>query len=293
MLAQAYNKQMHNHTINQPSHWQPLLPRPDASSHKYNRGYAFIVGGYPVTGAARLAALAAARVGAGITVIAVPEIAFHIYASQLLSIMVKPYTDDTAFEHLIADARINAYLIGPGAGLNQHTRSNTLRMLDTGKPVVIDADALTVFADQPQALADAITGPCVLTPHAGEFAKLTGTEVASSLSLRISQAQQAAKMLNATLLLKGAITIIAAPDGRTLLNDNAPPTLATAGAGDVLAGLITGLLAQGMPAFEATAAASWIHGRAATTFGAGLIADDLPAMIPAVLQAFEATALNQ
>jgi len=246
-----------------------------------------------VTGAARLAALAAARVGAGITVIAVPEIAFHIYASQLLSIMVKPYTDDTAFEHLIADARINAYLIGPGAGLNQHTRSNTLRMLDTGKPVVIDADALTVFADQPQALADAITGPCVLTPHAGEFAKLTGTEVASSLSLRISQAQQAAKMLNATLLLKGAITIIAAPDGRTLLNDNAPPTLATAGAGDVLAGLITGLLAQGMPAFEATAAASWIHGRAATTFGAGLIADDLPAMIPAVLQAFEATALNQ
>lgn len=287
MLAQAYNKQMHNHAINQPKYWQHLLSKLGPSSHKYNRGYAFIYGGYPITGAARLAALAAARVGAGITAIAVPEIAFHVYASQLLSIMVKPYGDDTGVDQLIADPRINAYLIGPGAGLNQQTQTNTLRMLQTGKPVVIDADALTIFAGEAESLSRAITSTCVLTPHAGEFARLTGTEVASPLSLRISQAQQAAQTFNATLLLKGAISIIAAPDGRVLLNDNAPPTLATAGAGDVLAGLITGLLAQGLPAFEATAAASWMHGRAAATFGPGLIADDLPAMIPSVLQALE------
>jgi hydroxyethylthiazole kinase-like uncharacterized protein yjeF len=290
MLAQAYNRQMHNHTINQPKYWQHLLPKLSASSHKYNRGYAFIYGGYPMTGAARLAALAAARVGAGITVIAAPEIAFPVYASQLLSVMVKPYTDDSTLAQLVADDRINAYLIGPGAGLNQQTHANTLRMLHTGKPVVIDADALTMFAGDTQPLSHAITGTCVLTPHAGEFARLTGTEVASSLSLRIAQAQQATQTFNATLLLKGAISIIAAPDGRILLNDNAPPTLATAGAGDVLAGLITGLLAQGMPAFEATAAASWIHGRAASTFGTGLIADDLPAIIPNVLRAFESPA---
>lgn len=287
MLAQAYNKQMHNHTINQPTCWQPLLPRPDASSHKYSRGYAFIVGGYPMTGAARLAALAAARVGAGITAIAVPETAFSVYASQLLSILVKPYNDDTALHHLTTDPRINAYLIGPGAGISEQTRLSTLRMLQTGKPTVIDADALTSFAEQPQTLANAITGDCVLTPHAGEFAKLTGSEVATALPQRIAQAQQAAHTLNATFLLKGAISIIAAPDGRLLLNDNAPPTLATAGAGDVLAGLISGLLAQGMPAFEATAAASWIHGKAATLLGPGLIADDLPAMVPAVLRVLE------
>ena len=287
MLAQAYNEHMHNHTINQPTYWQLLLPRPNASSHKYNRGYAFIVGGYPMTGAARLAALAAARVGAGITAIAVPETAFSVYASQLLSILVKPYADDTALHSLIADPRVNAYLIGPGAGISEQTRLSTLRMLQTSKPIVIDADALTSFAEQPRTLTNAITGDCVLTPHAGEFAKLTGNEVATALPQRIAQAQQAAHDLNAILLLKGAISIIAAPDGRLLLNDNAPPTLATAGAGDVLAGLITGLLAQDMPAFEATAAASWIHGKAATLFGPGLIADDLPAMVPAVLRTLE------
>ncbi len=283
-VVQSYNNCMNDQMMNQPKHWLHLLPTLQTDSHKYSRGYAFIEGGYPMTGAARLAAMAAARVGAGITVLAVPEIAFQIYASQLLSIIVKPYANAATLAQLVDDERINAYLIGPGAGISKHTRSSTLDLLRTGKPVVIDADALTAFAEQPQTLADAVKGPCVLTPHAGEFAKLTGHTIAATQTLKIAQAQAAARTFNATLLLKGAVSIIASADGRILLNNNAPPTLATAGAGDVLAGFITGLLAQGMPAFEATAAACWMHGSAATLFGPGLIAEDLSPMLPAVLR---------
>ncbi|WP_029148740.1 NAD(P)H-hydrate dehydratase [Methylophilus sp. 5] len=275
---------MQTETANHPALWQHLLPKPDATSHKYRRGYALIQGGYPITGAARLAALAAARVGAGLTAIAVPELALAIYASQLLSIMAKPYSNQAMLDHLIAEPRISAYLIGPGAGSSDQTRATTLNMLRTGKPVVLDADALTTFARQTALLKQNITAPCVCTPHDGEFAALLGVQPSSQLAQRIVQTQQAAQALNAVVLLKGAQTIIAATDGRIAINHNAPPSLATAGAGDVLAGLITGLLAQGMPAFEASAAAAWIHGRAATLFGPGLIADDLPALIPAVLR---------
>lgn len=274
---------MQTHTFNHPALWQSLLPKPDASSHKYSRGYAFIQGGYPVTGAARLAALAAARIGAGMTVIAVPDMALPIYASQLLSIMAKPYSQQSALETLIAEPRISAYLIGPGAGVNAQTHATVLSMLGTGKPVVLDADALTTFAAQSALLKSHISGACVCTPHDGEFAALLGSPPSRQLAERIVDTRQAAQQLNAVVLLKGANTIIASPDSRVILNNNAPPTLATAGAGDVLAGLITGLLAQDMPAFEATAAAAWIHGRAATLFGPGLIAEDIPELIPTVL----------
>ncbi len=280
---------MLNHTLNRPALWQALLPKPHAQSHKYTRGYAMIQGGYPVTGAARLAALAAARIGAGMTAIAVPETALTIYASQCLSIMVKPYADETAHTAVLSDHRISAYLIGPGAGVHAETRHTLTQLLDTDRPLVLDADALTVLGLHTAPLRADNTVPCVCTPHAGEFATLTGTPPASALPARMAQALAAAQQLQAVVLLKGAHSIIAAPDGRMTINDNAPATLATAGAGDVLAGLITGLLAQGMPAYEACLAAAWVHGRAATLFGPGLIAEDLPGMVPAVLAEFENT----
>lgn len=282
--SQAYNPVMPHYQPNSPALWQSLLPAPDANSHKYSRGYVLIQGGYPVTGAARLAAMAAARSGAGITAIAVPEMALPIYASQLLSIMAKPYATTLDLYALIHDPRIGAFLIGPGAGFSKETRQTTLTMLQTGKPVVMDADALTAFARKSDSLKKAIIAPCVLTPHDGEFEKLFGLMPADQLPERITQAMVAAKQTNAIILLKGANTIIAAPDARIIVNEHAPATLATAGAGDVLAGLITSLLAQGMPAFEAAAAAVWLHSAAARQYGMGLIAEDLPALIPKIMQ---------
>lgn len=275
---------MQTEITNHPRLWQHLLPQPDASSHKYRRGYALIQGGYPVTGAARLAALAAARIGAGMTAIAVPEIAFPIYASQLLSIMAKPYGTPEQLAALIGDNRVSAYLIGPGAGVTEDTAVTTLQMLRTGKSVVIDADALTSFAGRADRLTQSIAAPCVLTPHDGEFSRLLGVTPSLELSLRITQTQTAASQIGAVVLLKGAQTVIAAPNGRQVVNNNAPPTLATAGSGDVLAGIITGLLAQGMPAFEASAAAVWLHAEAATLFGPGLIAEDLPGLLTAAIR---------
>lgn len=273
---------MSHYQANSPTLWQSLLPRPDHNSHKYSRGYVLIQGGYPVTGAARLAALAAARSGAGITAIAVPAVALSIYASHLLSIMAKPYASTLDLYSLIHDPRIGAFLIGPGAGASKETRETTMTMLQTAKPVVVDADALTAFTRKSDGLKKAIFGQCVLTPHDGEFEKLFGLRPAEQFNERIAQALVAAKQTNATILLKGSNTIIAAPDERVIVNEHAPATLATAGAGDVLAGLITGLLAQGMPAFEAAAAAVWLHSEAAKLFGIGLIAEDLPGLIPKV-----------
>lgn len=275
---------MSTYQSNAPSLWQPLLPKPDASSHKYSRGYVLIYGGYPTTGAARLAAFAAARTGAGMTAIAVTEIALAIYASQLLSIMAKPYSTIEQLEALITDKRVGAFLIGPGAGVTEETQHSTLAMLRTEKPVVIDADALSVFAEQVHILKTSIVAPCILTPHDGEFERLFGTRPGKQLHERIEQTLWATAQSGAVVLLKGAQTVIAAPDGRVIVNQNAPATLATAGAGDILAGIITSLLAQGMPALEAAAAGCWIHSEAARMFGIGLIAEDIPEYIPAVLE---------
>lgn len=272
--------------INHSTCWQSHLPYPDASSHKYSRGYVLIQGGYPITGAARLAAMAAARIGAGITAIAAPEVALPIYASQLLSIMVKPYSEPSGLQALINDQRIAAFLIGPGAGISEITRQTTLNMLHTGKPTVMDADALTAFAGDSASLRAHLPANCVLTPHAGEFQSLFDVEPSDLTDTRVAQVQTAALDTGAVVLLKGSHSIIAAPDGRVIINQHAPPTLATAGAGDVLAGMIAGLIAQHMPAFEATAAATWIHGEAARLFGGmGLIAEDLPELVPTVVQA--------
>jgi len=264
---------------NNPKLWLSQFPKADSHSNKYTRGSAIIIGGYPLTGAARLSAMAAARIGAGLTTVIVPEVAFSIYASALTSVIVRPYKTSVDFEKLISDKRNSAYLIGPGAGVNKETRQHTLSLLKTGKPVVLDADAISVFEDDLASLKNAIKGNCVLTPHEGEFNRLF------KLSKdRVKSAKNAALEIGAVILLKGSETIVATPDGRAVSNRNAPASLATGGSGDVLAGMITGLLAQGMEPYFAASAATWLHGEAAHEFGAGLLAEDLPLMLPKVLE---------
>ncbi len=263
---------------NHPAWWLGAFPWPGAAGHKYSRGHALVAGGAVMTGAARLAARSAARVGAGLVTVAAPEPTFPVYAAALTGIIVAPVAGMAPFEELLADKRRNAALIGPGAGAGPETRDKALKILAAGKSAVLDADALTVFADQPTALFGAIRAPCVLTPHEGEFARLF--DVSGS---KLDRARRAAKTSGAVVLLKGADTVVAAPDGRAAINENAPPQLATAGSGDVLAGIVLGLLTQGMPAFEAAAAAAWLHGEAARRFGVGLVAEDLVETLPPAL----------
>jgi len=272
---------------NHPSLWVNALPVLNVDSHKYSRGHALVWGGWPMTGAARMAALSAARVGAGLTSVAVDtsqnDIALSVYAITLTSIMAKPVTTQQDFDTILSDKRITGFLIGPGAGVGSATKLRVLSMLKTGQATVLDADALSSFQQDPKSLFQAINGPCVLTPHEGEFSRLFAALVPTSDN-KLARARAAAKISGAIVILKGNDTVIAAPDGRTIINTNAPSTLATAGSGDVLAGMTLGLLTQGMDPFLAAAAAVWLHGAAATHFGLGLIAEDLPDQLPAVLK---------
>lgn len=281
---------------NSPELWRADWPSLAAQDHKYRRGHALVYGGGLMTGAARLSARAAARVGAGLTTVVAPESAWAIYATALTSIMVQPLSGMDAVEvaaslrAVLDDQRISAVLLGPGAagGLPRGVRPLVEAVLACGRPVVLDADALTAFESDPEALFAAIKSSpkraVVLTPHEGEFARLFPQAASLPTPDKLSRARWAAQHSGAIIVLKGPDTVVAAPDGQALVNTNAPPTLATAGAGDVLAGLITGLLAQGMGALQATTAAVWLHGEAAQAFGHGLIADDLPEQIPGVLQ---------
>ena len=264
---------------NDPMLWISSLPRPTEGGNKYTRGHALISGGYPMTGAARMAARAAARAGAGLTTIAVSSIALPVYAAALTSIMVQPLAVPEDFVCLLDDQRYSALLIGPGAGTGEETRARVLAMLATGRPTLLDADAITAFADDPSTLEQAITGPCVLTPHDGEFRRLFDPS-----GDKLVRTRAAARRSGAVIVLKGSDSVITAPDGRAVINSNAPPSLATAGSGDVLSGILLGLLAQGMEPFLAAAAAVWLHGAAATEFGPGLIADDLPDLLPGVFR---------
>jgi len=264
---------------NTPGLWREKLPQLRAAGNKYSRGHALLYGGYPMTGAARMAARAAARIGAGLTSIAVPEKAFAIYASALTSIMVQPLSQDQDLAGLLKDPRYTAFSIGPGAGLSDATRERTLALLHTGRPVVLDADAISVFSSRADELFQAIRGPCVITPHDGEFKRIFDPS-----GDKLTRARRAARRSGAVVVLKGADTVIAAPDGRAIINGNAPATLATAGSGDVLGGIILGLLAQGMDAFPAAAAGVWMHGAAAAAFGPGLLGEDLPDLLPGVLK---------
>jgi NAD(P)H-hydrate epimerase len=234
------------------------------------------------TGAARLGARGALRAGAGLVTVASPLDAVTVNAVHLTAIMLKPFEAEQGLAALLADERKNAVLLGPGAGVGEATCRLAEAALASQASVVLDADALTSFAGDLARLTRAIgsrTAPAVLTPHDGEFQRLFG-DVAGS---RLDRARHGARESGAVVLLKGPDTVVADPGGRAAISTNAPPWLATAGSGDVLAGFITGLLAQGMPAFEAAAAAAWLHGEAARDFGPGLIAEDLPESLPAVL----------
>ena len=264
---------------NDPGLWLAELPQPRDGGNKYTRGHALISGGYPMTGAARMAARAAARAGAGLTTIAVPEIALPIYAAALLSIMVRPIGAPKDIEALLGDPRFSAFLIGPGAGVGDETRACALAMLGTKRPTLLDADAITAFEQDPASLDHGIVGPCVLTPHDGEFRR-----VFDPSGDKLTRTRAAAHRSGAIIVLKGSDTVITAPDGRSIINANAAPTLATAGSGDVLSGILLGLLAQGMDPFLAAAAGVWMHGAAAAAFGPGLLAEDLPDLLPGVLR---------
>ena len=263
---------------NRPSLWLDKLPVPRAQGHKFSRGHLLVAGGADMTGAARLVARAGRRVGAGLTTLAAPTGMTEIYQQDAPGTLVKP---QTAWPDLLADHRINAAVIGPGLGVGEATRRLALQALAASKACVLDADALTSFAGNPLTLWSArgssMPAP-VLTPHDGEYARLFQYQ-----GDRLSRARAGAKESGATLVLKGSDTVVAAADGRAAIADNAPPDLATGGAGDVLAGLIGGLLAQGMPAFEAACAAVWMHGEAATFFGPGLVAEDLIDYLPRIL----------
>lgn len=256
--------------------WSAELPWPAAAGHKYTRGHAVVLGGAEMTGAARLASASARRVGAGLVTVACPEPVRAIYAADAPGLLI---ADTKDWHHLLADARKNAYLVGPGAGVGADTRLFALSVLAEGRSLILDADGLTSFAEADDGLFEALTDGCVLTPHAGEFARMFDIDGG-----KLHRARRAAETAGAVIVLKGADTVIAAPDGRAAINTNAPPELATAGSGDVLAGLILGLRTQGMPAFEAACAAVWMHGAAANSFGPGLIAEDLIDGLPAVLR---------
>lgn len=262
-----------NTFANGPALWH--LKRPALDGHKYDRGYVTVLGGETMTGAARLVAAAARRIGAGMVGIAAPTpAAAAVYRGGEPGVIVS----ETALAELLADRRRRVFVAGPGLGAAA-ARTALPALIAAGKEVVADADALTAFAGQP----DGLRGAAVLTPHAGEFARLFGPPGPD----RLAAARAAAARTGAVVVLKGADSIVAAADGWAAINASAPPYLATAGAGDVLAGMIAGLIAQGMPARDAAAAGVFLHGVAAERVGRGLIAEDLPAGIPHALTTLE------
>jgi hydroxyethylthiazole kinase-like uncharacterized protein yjeF len=271
--------------VNSVALWARDFPLPRVEGHKYARGHAVVVsGGLSSTGAARLAARGALRAGAGLVTIASPRDALLVNAAASLAVMVRGVDGVAELTEFLSDARRNAVVLGPGGGVGRSMRELALTALAGERAVVLDADALTSFADEPQAFVAAISnrsGATLLTPHEGEFNRLfkAMTEKAPS---KLEKARSAAAQSGAIVLLKGPDTVVAAPDGRAAIADNAPPWLATAGSGDVLAGIAAGLLAQGMPGFEAAAAAAWLHGEAGREAGPGLIAEDLPEAMPRV-----------
>ncbi|MCX5590987.1 NAD(P)H-hydrate dehydratase [Alcaligenes endophyticus] len=273
--SQAYRTLPISSWRNDPQLWCDVLPWPTVDSHKFTRGHAVILGGESLTGASRLAARAAQRAGAGLVSLYVPPSVWAPCAAALESIMVGKLADI-----IPDDPRISAYLYGPGAGVNAQTYTRVMQLLCSDKPVVLDADALTVFQEDPSVLWEAMCPECVITPHEGEFARLFKDLQGPN---KLARAKAAAQRSGAVVVLKGSDTVIAAPDGRCIVNVVASPFLATGGSGDVLAGVITGLLAQGMPVFEAAAAAVWLHGKIGLNHGPGLIPEDIIHALPRVL----------
>lgn len=270
---------------NGPALWS--YPWPKSDGHKYSRGHCVVVSGPAhATGAARLAARGALRVGAGLVSVASPMDAVSINAAALMAIMVKPFSGASGLGKLLQDQRLNAVVVGPGCGVGRATQELVGAILASRAGAVLDADALTSFSSETGALFAQLREPAVLTPHEGEFEKLF-PDLLKKSDNKVEAARAAAAATKCTVLLKGADTVIASPDGRAIINSNAPPALATAGSGDVLAGFVGGLMAQGLNSFDAAAIAAWLHGEAANMFGPGLISEDLPEQLPAVLSALK------
>ena len=275
--------------LNDPALWRAQFPVPRVDGHKYSRGHAVVVSGSAVTtGAARLAARAALRAGAGLVTIASPREALAIQAAANTAVMVRPVDGAGELTAFLADRRFNAVVLGPGGGVGPAMRDQVLAALAGPRAVVLDADALTSFAgDAAPGLFAVIAArkshPTVLTPHQGEFVRLFNMSIKEiDKQSKLANTSTAAEVSGATVVLKGPDTVIAQPGGRAAINANGPPWLATAGTGDVLAGFIAGLLAQGMPAFEAASAAVWLHGEAASEAGMGMISEDLSEILPQI-----------
>ncbi len=276
-----------SNTENGPHVWSAQLSKLDLDTHKYSRGHLLIVGSNEMTGATRLAAGAARRVGAGLVSIAAPPARLDIYRSGDPGHLVVELSDAKSLSQILADERKNCVLIGPGGGVSNRTREYVIRVLKSKRPVVLDADALTVFENDPNTLfshiaESGILSSCILTPHEGEFDRLFDLR-----GDKLSKCREAAKISGAVVLLKGADTVIADPSGAAAINANAPASLATAGSGDVLAGIIAGLRTQGMPGIKAAAAGAWMHGEAGKSAGDHVIAEDLANYLPSLVRLSE------
>jgi len=275
---------------NTPQLWRKSFPVPRTDGHKYARGHALVLSGeLASTGAARMSARAALRAGAGLVTLASPRDALAVNAAALTAVMVRAVDNPVQFAELFSDKRFNACVIGPGAGVGTRTIDFVHTALSARRHLVLDADALTSFAGSPERLFESIKASSdpqvVLTPHEGEFPRLF-SDISNKHPGRskLDRVRAAAERSGAVVLLKGPDTTVAAPDGRAVIAANAPPWLATAGSGDVLAGIIAGLMAQGVDAINAASMGVWMHGEAAREAGPGLIAEDLPETMPAVIR---------
>jgi len=270
----------------EPALWRSQFPAPRADGHKYDRGHALVASGpMHATGAARLAARAALRAGAGLVTVVADKAAVPVLAASLTAVMVREVKGAAGLTKLLADKRLNALLLGPGQGVGAATKAMVLAAAKAKRSLVLDADALTSFEGKAAELAKALAAvpAAVVTPHEGEFGRLFSRESqVLGIESKVEKVRLSAKQLGVVFVLKGPDTVIASPDGRVAIAHNAPASLATAGAGDVLAGFVLGLLAQGMPAFEAASAAVWLHGECAHEFGPGLIAEDLAETLPRI-----------
>ncbi|WP_137131176.1 NAD(P)H-hydrate dehydratase [Rhizobium sp. FY34] len=273
--------------VNTPSAWASHLPQVTGESHKYRRGHLGVFsGGAWQTGAARLSAEAALTTGAGLVTIGAPGDALGTQAATLTAIMLRQVDDAASLDAWLQSGKLSAFVIGPGFGIGDRACRFVEQIAN--RPVVLDADAITSFAPQPDALFNLFREGelrLVMTPHEGEFGRLFADLAADRMLGKVEKAQAAAARSHAVIVYKGADTVIAAPDGRALINVHAPADLATAGSGDVLAGMIGALMAQGMPAFEAAAAGVWLHGEAGFHARRGLTAETLITHIPSALSA--------
>lgn len=270
--------------VNTPAVWRLALPAQTGTMHKYVRGHLAVFSGpATATGAARLSAMAGLRAGAGLVTLLSPADALPVNAGHLTGVMLKAIDGEDDLAALLKDERLRTFVLGPGFGDADKARRYVSRLAVEGCRLVLDADGISAFRDAPDALFACFAGGeprLVLTPHDGEFARLFPDLAGDAALSKIERAQRAAARSNGVVVLKGADTVIAAPDGRVLVNENAPAWLATAGSGDVLAGIVGAHLTQGMPAFEAAAGAVWRHGEAGRIAGEGLIAEDLSAAVP-------------